>query len=190
MDTDRCLRLVAMLTLLTLAGCASESKSSPPAPSTTASAPAEPSRPVETPGTPAPPAVPPAPAPPAPAPSSPPDATYADNPGLLDVPFESGHTDLGRYGAEIMKQNAHWLLANSGFLVLIEGHSDYKGTRDGNLVVAERRARAAMDFLVKAGVPTTRIQIVSRGSDQPVCPEKTEACAAKNRRVHFLVKPQ
>jgi peptidoglycan-associated lipoprotein len=58
------------------------------------------------------------------------------------------------------------------------------------MAVGERRAKAAMDFLIKAGVSASRIQVVSHGSDQPVCPEKTEACAAKNRRVHFRVKPQ
>jgi peptidoglycan-associated lipoprotein len=191
MNTDRCLRLVVTLMLLTSAGCASETKSSaPPAPSPAASPAEAPAR-VETPVSSAPPAAAPsAPAPAAPAPGPAPEPTYAENPGLQDVPFEPGHTDLGHYGAEIMRQNAHWLLANSRYLVLIEGHSDYKGTHAGNLAAAERRARAAMDFLVKAGVPAARIQIVSRGSDRPVCPEKTDACAAKNRRVHFLVKPQ
>jgi outer membrane protein OmpA-like peptidoglycan-associated protein len=29
---------------------------------------------------------------------------------------------------------------------------------------------------------------VSYGSDRPVCADKTDACAAKNRRVHFKIK--
>ena len=47
-----------------------------------------------------------------------------------------------------------------------------------------------MNFLVKAGAPETRLRTISYGSDRPVCAERTEACAATNRRVHFLVKPQ
>jgi peptidoglycan-associated lipoprotein len=47
-----------------------------------------------------------------------------------------------------------------------------------------------MAFLIKEGVPMARIQIVSVGTNRPVCAERTEACAAQNRRVHFLVKPQ
>jgi peptidoglycan-associated lipoprotein len=104
--------------------------------------------------------------------------------------FDAGHTDIGRQGAVIMKSNAGWLTEHSDRLVLIEGHTDYKGTPEANIVVAERRAIAAKDFLVKAGVTETRIKVVSYGSDRPVCPQKTEACAARNRRVHFLVKPQ
>ena len=89
-----------------------------------------------------------------------------------------------------MRDNARWLLENQGYLVLIEGHTDYRGTREANLAIGERRAKAAMNFLAKEGVPETRLQTISYGSDRPVCAERTEACAAKNRRVHFLVKPQ
>jgi outer membrane protein OmpA-like peptidoglycan-associated protein len=35
-----------------------------------------------------------------------------------------------------------------------------------------------------------RLWTVSHGSDRPACSEKTDACAATNRRVHFPVKKQ
>jgi outer membrane protein OmpA-like peptidoglycan-associated protein len=41
---------------------------------------------------------------------------------------------------------------------------------------------------VAKGLEPERISIVSYGSDRPVCPEKTDACRAKNRRAQFLVK--
>jgi len=108
-------------------------------------------------------------------------------PALKDVFFESGHTEIGRQGTVIMRGNAGWLIEHSTVLVLIEGHSDWKGPADANMAVGERRALAARDFLVKAGVSDSRIQVVSHGSERPVCPQRTEACAARNRRVHFLV---
>jgi peptidoglycan-associated lipoprotein len=87
-----------------------------------------------------------------------------------------------------MRSNARWLLENPGYLVLIEGHTDYKRTQEANLAMGERRAKAAASFLIKEGVPDTGLWTVSHGSDHPVCPEKTDACAAKNRRVHHRVK--
>jgi len=45
-----------------------------------------------------------------------------------------------------------------------------------------------VSLLLKDGVEETRLWTVSYGSDRPVCQEKTDACAAKNRRVHFRVK--
>jgi peptidoglycan-associated lipoprotein len=113
-----------------------------------------------------------------------------EEPALKDVLFEPGHTEIGRQGTVVMKNNAGWLIEHPTTEVLIEGHTDWKGTADANMAVGERRAMAAKDFLVKAGISETRIQIVSLGSDRPVCPQKTEACAARNRRVHFLVKSQ
>ncbi len=115
---------------------------------------------------------------------------FADEPALHDVFFERGRSDIGRNGAKTMKDNVRWMLEHPDSLVLVEGHTDYKGDREGNLAMGERRAKAAGNLLLEEGVPATRLWTVSRGSDQPVCPEKTDACAAKNRRVHFRVKKQ
>jgi len=117
-------------------------------------------------------------------------ADFTDEPALKDVFFDPGRADIGRNGLRLMKDNARWILENPGNLVLIEGHTDYKGTPVANLAMSERRAKAVVSFLLKEGVPDTRLWTIGHGSEQPVCPEKTEACAAKNRRVHFKVKKQ
>ena len=114
---------------------------------------------------------------------------FSEQAALKDVFFEPGHAEIGPIGTRIMQENARWLIENPGYLVLIEGHTDYKGSRGGNFAVGERRARAARNLLIKEGVPETRIRVVS-GAERPTCFEKTEACAARSRRVHFLVKPQ
>jgi peptidoglycan-associated lipoprotein len=81
-----------------------------------------------------------------------------------------------------------WLKANPNWLLLIEGYTDDRGTKEQNLTVSERRARSVMSFLVSKGVAPDRISIASHGAERPICLEKTDACRAKNRRVHFLVK--
>jgi peptidoglycan-associated lipoprotein len=124
------------------------------------------------------------------APAPPTIEDFTDEPALKDVFFDAGRADIGRNGARIMRENARWNVENPGYLILIEGHTDNKGTRESNLAIAERRAKAAASALVKDGVPGTRMWTVSHGSDRPVCAEKTEACAAKNRRVHFRVMKQ
>src|SRR5882724_2994899 len=127
---------------------------------------------------------------PGPAPAPPTIADFTDEPALKDVFFDPGHADIGPMGARLMRGNARWMVENPGYLILIEGHNDYKGTRESNLAMGERRAKAAASALVKGGVPGTRQWTVSYGSDRQVCAEKTEACAAKNRRVHFRVMKQ
>ncbi len=49
--------------------------------------------------------------------------------------------------------------------------------------MGERWAKAVASLFIREGVADTRLGTVSSGSEHPGCPEKTDACAAKNRRV-------
>ncbi len=115
---------------------------------------------------------------------------FTDAPALKDMFFEPGRADIVRNAATIMLGYAGWVVDNRDFLVLIEGHTDHEGAREGNLAIAERRAKAAASFLMAMDVSDARLWTVSYGSDRPMCVEKSDACAAKNRRVHFRVKRQ
>jgi peptidoglycan-associated lipoprotein len=117
-------------------------------------------------------------------------ADFTDEPVLKDVFFDPGQAGIGRIGVPVIRKNARWMVENHSYLILIEGHSDDKGTRESGWAAGERRATAAANALVKEGVPGTRLWTVSYGSGRPVCAEKNDACAAKNRRVHFRVKKQ
>ena len=90
--------------------------------------------------------------------------------------------------AKILDANGAWLNANPGYLVLIEGHCDERGTSDYNLALGDRRAKAAMNHLVAQGIKSDRITIVSYGEERPACAGHDEACWPKNRRAQFLIK--
>ena len=111
-------------------------------------------------------------------------------PDLRDVHFDFDRYDIRPEIANVLDTNADWLKANLNFLVLIEGHCDERGTDEYNLALGEHRAKAAMNYLVSQGVQASRLTVISYGEERPLCTEKIEACWAKNRRVHFLVKPQ
>jgi peptidoglycan-associated lipoprotein len=120
---------------------------------------------------------------------------FLDEPALKDVFFGPDRADIVGDGAVVMMANARWLLArwlidNMDYLVLIEGHTDDKGTLEDNLAIADLRAKAAASFLRAMSVPATRLLTVTYGSTRPVCTDKSDACAAKNRRVHFRMKRQ
>lgn len=105
------------------------------------------------------------------------------------------HFDFDKYAirpgdAKILEANATWLKTNAGHAVIVEGHADERGTPEYNLTLGERRARAALNYLTAQGVRATRMTAISYGESRPQCKESTEACWAKNRRAHFLVKPQ
>jgi len=132
------------------------------------------------------PAAPPA-GPPAPRPSP---RDFVAVPDVEDVHFDFDRYDIRPDAARILDANARWMKANPRALVLIEGHADERGTNEYNLALGERRAQAAMNYLVGQGLPAARFTVISYGEEWPVCQEKTEACWARNRRAHFLAKPQ
>jgi peptidoglycan-associated lipoprotein len=109
---------------------------------------------------------------------------------LKDVYFDFDRYEIRPSDARVLDANAAWLKRNDGHLVLIEGHCDERGTNEYNLALGERRAKAAMNYLVSQGVQANRITIISYGEERPGCKDRNEACWAKNRRGHFLVKPR
>lgn len=91
-------------------------------------------------------------------------------------------------GGEALTTNADWLKENPAALLKISGHCDERGTHDYNLVLGEKRAKAAKSYLVDLGVKATQVAIVSYGKDRPFCAEHDEVCHQQNRRGHMLLR--
>ncbi len=109
---------------------------------------------------------------------------------LKDIRFDFDRYDIRPEYSEVLDANAESLKTNPKLQVLIEGHTDQRGTSEYNLALADRRAKASMNYLVSRGVRSNRISIVSYGKERPVCAELSEDCWSLNRRAHFLVKGQ
>jgi hypothetical protein len=73
--------------------------------------------------------------------------------------------------------------------VLIEGYSDERDSAEYNLALGERRANAARNALISAGVASGRLQIVSYGKEAQICTQETESCWQQNRRAAFSLHP-
>ncbi|SDB47271.1 peptidoglycan-associated lipoprotein [Desulfonatronum thiosulfatophilum] len=86
---------------------------------------------------------------------------------------------------EILQTKSELLKQNQEIRLLIEGHTDERGTSEYNLALGERRARAAYEFLVLLGVSPNRLQIVSYGKERPLNPASNETAWAQNRRAQF-----
>ncbi len=116
------------------------------------------------------------------APSQPPARSM---PELADVFFDFDRSVIRDEARSRLESNAGLLKSQSGEKVLIEGHCDERGTSAYNLVLGERRARAAAQYLRDLGLPSSQIQITSYGKERPFCEEHSEACWQSNRRAHF-----
>jgi peptidoglycan-associated lipoprotein len=85
--------------------------------------------------------------------------------------------------------NIRWFLQaeNKGFGIVLEGHTDERGTAEYNLALGDKRAQVVRAYMVAHGVDPSRLVTVSLGEENPFDPRPTEDAYALNRRVHFVL---
>lgn len=86
----------------------------------------------------------------------------------------------------VLNAHAMNLIANPNMSVVLEGHTDERGTREYNLALGERRSNAVADYLQLRGVSASQIDTVSYGEERPLALGSTEADYAENRRVEIV----
>jgi peptidoglycan-associated lipoprotein len=88
---------------------------------------------------------------------------------------------------EVLKQIAEYLLKNKNVKITIEGNCDERGSDKYNLALGDKRAKAAMTYLVNLGVNKKNIKTISNGKRKPLDSGHNEDAWAKNRRDDFVV---
>ena len=84
---------------------------------------------------------------------------------------------------------ANGLKGNSKSLV-IEGHTDERGTAEYYRALGERRAQAAREELIHLGIAASRITTISYGKERPVEASHDDTAWSRNRRAEFVVAGQ
>jgi peptidoglycan-associated lipoprotein len=80
--------------------------------------------------------------------------------------------------------NAQYLLSHRYAKVMLEGHTDPRGSREYNIGLGERRAKAVAAILTSRGVSPAQIRIVSYGAQKPAVPGgRSEDAYQRDRRV-------
>lgn len=105
------------------------------------------------------------------------------NPKAVYFGFDSSEIDA--QGQAVLSQHAALLKSHSDARVQISGHTDERGSREYNMALGERRAKAAQSYLSSQGVDASRTEAVSFGEDQPAAAGHDEASWALNRRAEL-----
>ncbi len=79
--------------------------------------------------------------------------------------------------------NANKIAASPSTKVLLEGHTDPRGSREYNVALGERRANAVADLMKSKGVAADQIRVVSYGAERLAAPGRSESDFQKDRRV-------
>lgn len=85
----------------------------------------------------------------------------------------------------VVEAHAAYLSSNPQVKVVLEGHTDERGTREYNLALGERRAQSVERMVRVLGVSADRIKTVSYGEEKPVALDHNESAWRLNRRVEI-----
>ena len=124
---------------------------------------------------------------------------------LLLLLYVSYHVDIGEpyvkiyfdYDQDTLREDAlsdllkvsRLMKDNPKYTLLVEGHADERGTREYNLALSERRAKAVEDFLSASGVSSFNVEVVGYGEEKPVDNGSNESAWSQNRRAElFFIK--
>ncbi len=81
------------------------------------------------------------------------------------------------------------LSSTADYKIIVESHTDNKGTLDELQTLTQERAQMFIDKLVALGVTQNRVEAKGYGASLPVAPNTTNVSRAKNRRVQVLLIP-
>jgi len=104
--------------------------------------------------------------------------------GIEPVYFDFDKSEI-RPDAVPTLRTAATALNETGFKIVIAGHTDNRGTEEYNLALGERRAASVRRYLANLGVSMNQMTIVSYGEVRPAAQGNTEAAWQLNRRAEF-----
>ena len=107
---------------------------------------------------------------------------------VQDIYFDLDDYSIRGDARLILQANARFLMERPNILITIEGYCDERGSERYNLVLGDRRANAARDYLITLGIAANRIETISYGEERPFCEERTEECWQLNRRASIVMR--
>ncbi len=102
---------------------------------------------------------------------------------ILRIHFDTDKADIRPESRPKVDKFAEFLIHNKGSLVRIEGHTDWRGSDEYNMILSKKRAESIQRALIEDGVSPARLSAVGKGEKEPVASNKTEAGMAQNRRI-------
>jgi outer membrane protein OmpA-like peptidoglycan-associated protein/outer membrane murein-binding lipoprotein Lpp len=105
---------------------------------------------------------------------------------LGDVLFDTAAATLKPGAATVLDRVASFLKENEGTKVMVEGHTDSRGSDQYNEELSRRRAQAVADGLAFRGVDRSRVEAIGKGEALPVASNDNAAGQQQNRRVELV----
>jgi len=114
-----------------------------------------------------------------------------DNPATLlskrVIYFDYDNADISSEYQSIISAHANYLARNPKTAIILEGHTDERGSREYNLALGERRAQAVRQMM-QLNVAPNQIDVVSYGEERAASMSHEESAWRLNRRVEIIYR--
>lgn len=84
---------------------------------------------------------------------------------------------------QAIDSNANYIANRNKSKVMLEGHTDPRGSREYNIGLGERRAKSVAEIMTNRGVNPNQVRIVSYGAEKLAANGRTEQDFQLDRRV-------
>jgi len=106
---------------------------------------------------------------------------------LGDVLFATAKAELNYNAMRNLDKLAEFLKKYPTRNILVEGHTDSRGTESKNLTLSQQRADSVRNALVSRGIDGTRITAKGYGKSMPIADNATDSGRSQNRRVEIVI---
>jgi outer membrane protein OmpA-like peptidoglycan-associated protein len=132
---------------------------------------------------------PPPPSPPPPPPPPPPPAPKVVERLTLHINYDTDDASIKAAEDAKIDRAIEFIKKYPESTLIIEGHTDSRGSESYNYTLSYKRALAVKDYLVKkGGIDENRIKrITGYGEWNPIAPNDTADGMARNRRTEILI---
>ena len=106
------------------------------------------------------------------------------------VLFATNQHSLLPIAKDKLRDVAQALLEQGDTRIVVEGHTDSRGSAQKNEELSLMRAEEVRGFLISQGIPTNNIRASGLGEQRPIASNETPEGRANNRRVEIVVNPR
>jgi len=100
--------------------------------------------------------------------------------------FDFNKFEVREDDAESINVQANYLVDHPSAKVRLEGHADERGSREYNIALGWKRAKAVAAALKQQGAGNAQIVMMSYGKEKPVALGHDESAYSQNRRVNLI----
>jgi outer membrane protein OmpA-like peptidoglycan-associated protein len=106
---------------------------------------------------------------------------------LDNVNFDSGKSSLRVESFKSLNELVDYLKLKPKMVIEIAGHTDNIGNSEVNLKLSQERANTVKSYLLKKGIPASRVKAQGYGDNEPISSNDTPEGRQQNRRTEVRI---